>query len=106
MKLAVAIFLNVGLLIGLLPWLRREWQQARGWMRAAFAVGLGARLAWGFATGLHPTSDSFFMSNYGHQITAQMWAEPVAAIQTLAGNEFHFGSYSLCSMVCPIPSFA
>jgi hypothetical protein len=95
MKLALAIFLNAGLLIGLLPWLRREWQQARGWMRAAFAVGLGARLAWGFTTGLHPSSDSSFMSNYGHQITAQMWAEPMAAVQTLVGNEFHFGSYSL-----------
>lgn len=95
MKLILAIVLNAALLGLLVPWLRRQWQQAAPWGRAALVTGLGGRLGWGLFTARHLTNDAFQMSLYGKQLTAQLWADPSAALQALLGNELHYGQYHM-----------
>jgi len=90
MSIVLAIVLNVALLAWLLPWLRRQWQ-AVGWpWRAALLLGLGGRLLVGGITGLHPVKDADYMMYGSRVLTAQFWAAPGAALQTLLGNELHF----------------
>lgn len=88
MKITLAILLNAGLLAVLLPWLRRQWREAPAWGRAALVLGLGLRLAHGIITG--QTLDANYMSQYGRLLTAQLWAEPAAALRTFMGNELHY----------------
>lgn len=95
MKVALALLLNAALLAVLLPWLRRQWQPAPGWLRAALAVGLGGRLMLGIASGWSPVMDAKFMSFYGQLLTAQLWAEPAAALRTFWGNELHYAGQTL-----------
>lgn len=95
MKIAVAILLNAALLSLLLPWLRRQWQQVQGWVRLAMAAGLGGRLLVGIATGLHLQRDAKWMSAGSYKLTAQIWADPLAALSSLWGNEMHFGNSHL-----------
>ena len=90
MKVVLAILLNGALLAVLLPWLRRQWQEVGGWMRTALVIGLGARLAVAIATGRHLVHDAGYMSHYGQLLTAQLWAEPVAAFRTLWSDELHY----------------
>ncbi len=95
MKLGLAILLNAALLAVLVPWLRRQWRPAPGWLRAALAFGLGVRLAVGIAKGQHLIKDSLYMSLYGRQLTAQLWAEPAAAFRTLWGDELHYAGHEM-----------
>ncbi|WP_210516242.1 hypothetical protein [Hymenobacter terricola] len=90
MKMALAIFLNAALLAVLLPWLGRQWRQARGWVRAALAFGLGARLLVGIVHARHLVQDAERMSGYGRLLTAQFWVDPAAAIHTLGSDEMRF----------------
>ena len=95
MKVLLAILLNAGLLAWLLPWLRRQWQQTWGWVRAALVLGLGARLAIAAATGRHLVRDAHYLSDFGTLLSDQLWAEPLAALHGFWGNEVHFGGYRL-----------
>jgi len=89
-KICVALLLNAGLLAMLWPWLRRQWRHAPAGWRALLVWGLGARLAVAIYVGRAPVLDAAFMSKFGHVLTAQMWQNPAAALQTLLGNELHF----------------
>ncbi len=95
MKIALALLLNATLLALLLPWLRRQWRAAGRGGRAALAAGLGARLAVGLATGRHLVHDADYMSTHGRALTAQMWADPMAALHTLDGDVLSYGGYVL-----------
>lgn len=90
MKLALAIILNIGLLAWLLPWLRRQWLAVSGPWRLALLLGLGGRLLVGGLRGWNPIKDAAYMVYGSRVLTAQFWAEPTAALQTLLGNELHF----------------
>ncbi len=84
MRILLAILLNMGLLAVLLPWLRRQWCWAdQRWWRLALVGGLGLRLGLGVARSWTPQLDSAFMSNLSKQITAQLWAAPANAFNTL-----------------------
>ncbi|MDB5268055.1 MAG: hypothetical protein JWP58_1095 [Hymenobacter sp.] len=84
MKIALAILLNAALLAGLLPWLRQQWREApAAWWRAALVAGLGVRVAVGLARNWHLQLDAKFMSDLSQPITAQLWAHPAQAWQTL-----------------------
>ncbi|WP_201981686.1 hypothetical protein [Hymenobacter rubidus] len=91
----MAILLNAAFLAWVLPWVRRQWQQAAPLGRAAFAVGLGGRLALGLWAARHLLYDAHIMSLYSRQLTAQLWADPAAAWQALVGNEMHAGGYHM-----------
>lgn len=95
MKIVVAVLLNALLLVVLLPWLRRQWRQTGGWMRAALVLGLGSRLAVGAATGHHLVRDAHYLSDFGTLLSDQLWAEPVAALRSFWGDEIHFDGYEL-----------
>ncbi|MDB5233825.1 MAG: hypothetical protein JWR44_818 [Hymenobacter sp.] len=91
MKVALAILLNAAFLAVLLPWLWRQWQQARGWARAALAFGLGGRLAAAIIHCQHLAPDAERMSGYGHDLTSRFWAEPAAWFRLLETNEVGSG---------------
>ena len=84
MKVVLAILLNVGLLVLLLPWLRRQWQEAPtgGW-RVTLVAGLAMRVAVGLVRNWNLRLDARFMSDLSQPITAQLCAHPVQAWQTL-----------------------
>ncbi len=90
MRLALALGLNAVLLAVLLPWLRRQWRGLGPAWRVALGAGLGARLLVGALRGVHPTGDSAYVQRLGGVINAQLWADPAAGFQTLAGNAVHF----------------
>ncbi|MGY3087424.1 hypothetical protein ACVWYF_000450 [Hymenobacter sp. UYAg731] len=97
MKIMLAILLNAALLASLLPWLRRQWREApAGWWRAALVAGLGVRVAVGLARNWHLQLDAKFMSDLSQPITAQLWAHPGRAWQTLtqAVTLIHFKYYT------------
>ncbi|MCC3152415.1 hypothetical protein Q3A66_05980 [Hymenobacter sp. BT770] len=84
MRLLLAILLNAGLLVVLVPWLRRQWHWAgTGWWRTVLVVGLGLRVLVGVARNWTPKLDAEFMSGISQQVTAQLWASPSTAVQTL-----------------------
>ncbi|GAB2872228.1 hypothetical protein [Hymenobacter ruber] len=84
MKVALAILLNAALLAGLLPWLRRQWREVSApWWRAALVAGLGVRVAVGLMRNWNLQLDAKFMSDLSQPITAQLWAHPAQAWQTL-----------------------
>ena len=91
MKLALALVLNGLLLAWLLPWLRRQWREnpAPVW-RGALVLGLGARLLVGGAKSLYLVKDGVYISELGRLLTAQLWADPAGAWQSLMGNELRF----------------
>ena len=91
MKLVLALALNGLLLAWLLPWLRRQWQEAPApvW-RWALAMGLGLRLLVGGLGSIRLVKDADYMSSVARLLTAQLWANPVAAWQSFVGNELHF----------------
>ncbi|WP_310390948.1 hypothetical protein [Hymenobacter sp.] len=96
MKTALALLLNAALLAVLLPWLGRQWRWAgAGWWRGALVAGLGLRLLVGFITGWQLVRDAQVMSFNGRILTAQMWAEPGAALRTLWGEELHHAGQDL-----------
>ena len=95
MRIVLAILLNAALLAVLLPWLWRQWWQVRGWVRAAMAISLGARLVVGLVTSVHLEKDAYFMSQLGKVITAQFWAQPEATFQTLMGDELHYAGWKV-----------
>ncbi|ALW85989.1 hypothetical protein AUC43_13360 [Hymenobacter sedentarius] len=89
--------MNAGLLAVLVPWLRRQWRWAgSGWWRTVLAVGLGLRVLVGMARNWTPKLDAEFMSGISKQVTAQLWASPSTAVQTLtkAITIMHIGSQS------------
>ncbi|MFD1467241.1 hypothetical protein ACFQ48_03315 [Hymenobacter caeli] len=90
MKIALALVLNVALLAGLLPWLRRQWRGSGSAWRAALAAGLGARLLVGALRDGHPVSDAGYVQHLGQLLTAQLWASPAAGWQSLAGDAVQF----------------
>ena len=95
MKTGLAIILNLALLALLLPWLRQQWQEVRGWARAALAISLGTRLALGVFKSTHLVKDAYFMSQLGKVLTAQFWAQPEAAARTLMGDELHYAGWNV-----------
>lgn len=95
MKIGLAIVLNAAFLAWVLPWVWRQWQAAGPWVRAAFAVGLGGRLALGLFAARHLVNDAHLMSLYSRQLTAQLWAEPGAAIEAVLGDQLHYGGYHM-----------
>ncbi|MBH8556811.1 hypothetical protein [Hymenobacter negativus] len=97
MKVVLAILLNAALLAGLLPWLRRQWREAPApWWRAALVAGLGVRVAVGLLRNWDLQLDAKFMSDLSQPITAQLWAHPGQAWQTLtqAVTLIHFKYYT------------
>ena len=95
MKVVLAILLNVGLLVLLLPWLRRQWCTAPAWARLALALSLGLRLTRGILSGQVLVHDARYMSEYGRLLTAQLWAAPEEAVRTFMGNELHYAGQEL-----------
>lgn len=95
MKVVLAILLNAGLLVLLLPWLRRQWCTAPAWARLALALGLGLRLTRGILSGQVLVHDARYMSEYGRLLTAQLWAVPEEAVRTFMGNELHYAGQEL-----------
>lgn len=73
MKVVLAILLNVGLLLLLLPWLRRQLQVT--W-RGAFGLTLGLRVLVGLVRNWHPQADAAFMSFVGRLVTDKIWQHP------------------------------
>ena len=90
-KLALALVLNGLLLAWLLPWLRRQWREnpAPVW-RGVLVLGLGARLLVGGAKSWNLVKDGVYISELGRLLTAQLWADPAGAWQSLTGNELRF----------------
>ncbi|MDO7847405.1 hypothetical protein Q5H92_13630 [Hymenobacter sp. M29] len=82
-KLAVAIGVNALFLLWLLPWVARQWREATGWWRGAFAVGLGLRLGTGLAKNWHLKLDANYMSSVGDVVTEQLWLAPLNFLQML-----------------------
>ena len=93
MKLGLALLLNAALLAGLLPWLRREWQQAPRPLRRLLLPALGLRLLVGGLTNVRLIGDAAGMSSMGAGITRQLWADPVAGVGTLLGNAYDYEGY-------------
>ncbi|MBF9237551.1 hypothetical protein I2I05_09110 [Hymenobacter sp. BT683] len=84
MKIFLAILLNAALLALLLPWLLRQWRWAGPrWWRLALVGGMALRLGLGIARNWTPKLDAAFMSNLSQQVTAQLWAAPASAFNTL-----------------------
>ena len=97
MRLVAAVLLNAGLLAMLVPWLCRQWRWAGpGWWRTVLVVGLALRVLVGVARNWTPKLDAEFMSGLSQPVTAQLWASPSTALQTLtkAITVIHIGSPS------------
>lgn len=100
MKITLVLVLNAALVAVLLPWLRRQWREASSfWWRAALVAGLGMRVAVGLVRNWHLQLDARFMSDLSQPITAQLWAHPIKAWQTLTQ------AVTLINIVTPIRSY-
>ncbi|MDO7852287.1 hypothetical protein [Hymenobacter convexus] len=82
-KLAVAVGVNALFLLWLLPWVARQWGEATGWWRGAFALGMGLRLGTGLAKHWHLKLDANYMSSVGDVVTEQLWLDPWNFVQML-----------------------
>ena len=95
MKLALALVLNAALLAVLLPWLRREWQDAPQPLRRVLLPGLVLRLLIGGIIGLHLVQDAYWMSELGLSLTRLFWADPGKAFHYMMGDSYRLAGWNL-----------
>ncbi|MFD1873102.1 hypothetical protein [Hymenobacter bucti] len=92
MKLAVALLLNLGLLVTLGWWLRREYRRAGPVLRRWLLPALVLRVVAG--TFQH-SSDAYFLHAWGQGFTAQFWMRPAAGGLALwQGHQVWYGPHT------------
>jgi hypothetical protein len=92
-RIALALLLNVALLIALGRWLRAQYQQPtlRGWLGFLLLLKLGVTVV----TWLRLTGDAALFQGWAGLLTEQLWAAPSAWLQTLSSETFSFQKYRL-----------
>jgi hypothetical protein len=92
MKLALAILLNLLVLVALGWWLRREYRQAEPGLRRWLLPAMIMRVV---AGSLQHSSDAQFMHAWGQGFVAQLWARPSAGWAALwQGRQVWYGPYT------------
>jgi len=96
MRVFLALVFNLGLLVVLLPWLRRQWRLAGPtWWRYALVLGLGLRVLVGVFRSWAPKADAGFMSMMSQLVTTKLSTRPDTTWQVLFGasNVFRFSRF-------------
>ena len=88
MRLALALLLNLGLLAGLLAWLRAAHRGAPPGLRRWLLPALAGRLALTAVGTRFPESDMVFAMVNSKLITSILWEHPAGALATLQTNDF------------------
>ncbi|RYU79034.1 hypothetical protein [Hymenobacter persicinus] len=93
MKLLVALALNLGLLLALGAWLRRQRRTAElgRWLLPL----LGVRLLVSLRDCFLLSGDAVYFQKWARVLTRQLWAAPGSWLRTLLSDELHFGGQSL-----------
>ncbi|AYA36553.1 hypothetical protein D3Y59_05465 [Hymenobacter oligotrophus] len=93
MKLLLAIAGNAAVLWLLWRWLRA--QRVVAGFRYVLVPALVLRLLAGAISVVRPTSDAQYYHYWAGLLNQQLWKEPAAWLQTLAGEEFRFAGQKL-----------
>lgn len=93
MRILLAIGLNIVLLLTLGYWLRQQRQMPR--LGRVLLPALVLKLVAGTIAYGRLTADATFFQFWGEQLTAQLWTDTGAWLQTLLSEEFHWGRQNL-----------
>ncbi|GAA4006640.1 hypothetical protein GCM10022408_18060 [Hymenobacter fastidiosus] len=88
MKIALALGLNIGLLLLLIQWIRRQWHEpeTRRWLLPL----LGLKVLASAATCYLLTADAAYLHYWAEALSYQFWDKPLDWLQTLVSNEYHY----------------